>query len=84
MTLWRQRCASCHGINGILNHERKRKDTAIRATEIFQQTIGKVNPLDNIILHQHSVDSILNWTKQHLDAYLATAEVICEWNVEPG
>jgi hypothetical protein len=24
------------------------------------------------------------WTKQHLDAYLALAEVICEWNIEPG
>jgi hypothetical protein len=27
---------------------------------------------------------ILNWTKQHLDAYLATVEVICKQNVEPG
>jgi hypothetical protein len=26
----------------------------------------------------------LQWTKQHLDAYLALAEVICEWNIEPG
>jgi hypothetical protein len=25
------------------------------------------------------------WTsKQHLDAYLALTEVICEWNIEPG
>jgi hypothetical protein len=24
------------------------------------------------------------WTKQHLDAYLALAEVLCEWNIEPG
>jgi hypothetical protein len=27
---------------------------------------------------------MLNWTKQHLDTYLATAEMACEWNVEPG
>jgi len=26
----------------------------------------------------------LNWTKSHLDAYLATAEVILEQNVDPG
>jgi hypothetical protein len=24
------------------------------------------------------------WTKQHLDAYLALAEVLCEWNIDPG
>jgi hypothetical protein len=24
------------------------------------------------------------WTKQHLDSYLALAEVICEWNIDPG
>jgi hypothetical protein len=28
--------------------------------------------------------NIMNWTKQDLDAYLATAEMACEWNVEPG
>jgi hypothetical protein len=26
----------------------------------------------------------LQWTKQHLDAYLALAEVLCEWNIDPG
>jgi hypothetical protein len=24
------------------------------------------------------------WTEQHLDVYLALAEVACEWNIEPG
>lgn len=84
MTLWRQRCTSYHGSNGIITLERQRKDTALQATEIYQKTIGTVNPMENIILHRHSVNNLLNWTKQHLDAYLATAEVICEWNVEPG
>jgi hypothetical protein len=28
--------------------------------------------------------NMINWTKQHLDAYLAMAEMACEWNVEPG
>jgi hypothetical protein len=27
---------------------------------------------------------MLTWTKSHLDAYLATAEVILEQNVDPG
>ena len=26
----------------------------------------------------------IQWTRQHLDSYLALAEVSCEWNVEPG
>ena len=26
----------------------------------------------------------IRWTKQHLDTYLALAEVSCEWNVDPG
>jgi len=30
------------------------------------------------------VEEILKWTKTHLDAYLATAEVILEQNVDPG
>jgi hypothetical protein len=30
------------------------------------------------------LEQILTWTKAHLDAYLATAEVILEQNVDPG
>jgi hypothetical protein len=26
----------------------------------------------------------IRWTRQHLDAYLALAEVSCEWNIDPG
>jgi hypothetical protein len=43
-----------------------------------------LSPSDSHILHRTQITTILNWTKQHLDAYLATAEVICEWNIEPG
>ena len=27
---------------------------------------------------------IIQWTRQHLDSYLALTEVACEWNVDPG
>jgi hypothetical protein len=27
---------------------------------------------------------ITQWTRQHLDSFLALAEVACEWNIEPG
>jgi len=36
------------------------------------------------LLHHDPVGNILNWTKAHLDAYLATAEVILEQNIDPG
>jgi hypothetical protein len=84
MTLWRQRNASLHGENSILSLERIRKETAAKAANVYQATIGKVRPSDGRILHRQQITDILTWTKQHLDAYLATAEVVCEWNTEPG
>jgi hypothetical protein len=56
----------------------------MEATSIYQATIENILPSDSLILHRAKITEILNWTKQHLDAYLATAEVICEQNVEPG
>jgi hypothetical protein len=84
MTLWRQRNAALHGEDGALTMEQRRKDAAARATEVYRNTIGNVSPSDGLILHRAQISEILNWTQQHLDAYLATAEVVCEWNVEPG
>jgi hypothetical protein len=47
--------------------------------------LRNIFPSDSIILHRTRITDILNWTKQHLDAYLAAAgEVVCEQNVEPG
>ena len=57
---------------------------AIHTKEVYQETIGAITPMANLLLHQHNLNTMMNWTKQHLDAYLAMAEVLCEWNVEPG
>ena len=85
MTLWHQCCcATYHGDNSAITLERHRKETAAQATTIYNETIGNVLPSDSLILHKAKLTEILNWTKQHLDAYLATAEVICDWNIEPG
>jgi hypothetical protein len=84
MTLWRQRNASLHGENSILTLEKRRKETAIKAAAVYRETIGKVRPSDGLILHRQQILDILTWTKQHHDAYLVTAEVVCEWNIEPG
>jgi hypothetical protein len=84
MTLWQQRNASYLGMDSALTQEKRRKDTAIRTADISCDTIGNITPLHGLILYCNKISKILTWTKQHLDAYLATAEVICEWNVEPG
>jgi hypothetical protein len=84
LTLWRQRNAALHGPDSSLTLERKRKEAVTRATAVYQETLGNILPSDSIVLHHARINHILNWTKQHLDAYLATAEVVCEQNVEPG
>jgi hypothetical protein len=84
LTLWHARNLEFHGDNGSISQERIHKATALQATAVYEDTIGNVSQPDSAILHQSNIATILNWTKQHLDAYLATAEVICEWNVEPG
>jgi hypothetical protein len=43
-----------------------------------------VNNAESAILHVRPLEQILTWTKAHLDAYLATAEVILQQNVDPG
>jgi hypothetical protein len=84
MTLWRHCCTTYHGDNGALTKEQRQKAMATTTTTIYNDTIGNVRPSDGLILHQAKITKILHWTKQHLDAYLATAEVICKWNIKPG
>jgi hypothetical protein len=84
LTIWHARNLEFHGDNGGISHERVRKVTTLQAMAMYQDIIGKVSQLDSAILHRTNIATILNWTKQHLDAYLATAKVICEWNIKPG
>jgi hypothetical protein len=49
-----------------------------------QSTIGKVTPTDSSVLHHAHIEEILKWTKEHLDAYLASADVIIDQRDEPG
>lgn len=64
--------------------EAKRKAALEQVRAVYTETIGNVSPLDGHLLHRQRLNTMLTWSKQHLDAYLATAEVACEWNVEPG
>ena len=47
-------------------------------------TKHSVNDEESALLHSRPLEEILTWTKAHLDAFLATAEVILEQNVDTG
>jgi hypothetical protein len=65
--------------------EQRRKFTATEAAAVYQATtIGKVSPTDSFVLHHARIEEILKWTKEHLDAYLASADVIIDQRDEPG
>ena len=65
--------------------EQRRKETATEAVAgVYQATIGNVSQTDSVVLHHARIDEILKWTKEHLDAYLASADVIVDQRDEPG
>jgi hypothetical protein len=51
---------------------------------IYERAKDGDNPELTTTLHSQPITEVLNWTKCHLDAYLATAEVYLEQNVDPG
>jgi hypothetical protein len=85
LILWRHRNKELHGKNGKISVEAKRKETLDRVTAVYTETIDNVSPLAGLLLHwTRLTTNMINWNKQHLDAYLAMAKMACEWNVEPG
>jgi hypothetical protein len=53
-------------------------------SRIYEEAKLYVNDAKSRLLHGQLLEQILTWTKSHLDAYLAMAEVILEQNVDPG
>jgi hypothetical protein len=54
-------------------------------TRIYEEAKHYVNDAESRMLYSRPLEQILNWSKAHLDVYLATAEeVILEQNVDPG
>jgi hypothetical protein len=82
IAIWKQRNTELHGTDGAISMEQRRKETATEA--VYQATIGNVSQTDSIVLHHARIDEILKWTKEHLDAYLASADVISDQRDEPG
>jgi hypothetical protein len=49
----------------------------------LQHTIGKISPMDSIVLHHTWIKEILKWNQEHLDAYLQLADIIIEQRDKP-
>jgi hypothetical protein len=58
--------------------------SCVKVSRINKEAKQYVNDAEIRLLHHQLLEQILTWTKSHLDAYLATAEVILEQNVDPG
>jgi hypothetical protein len=85
IAIWKQRKTELHGTDGAISMEQRRKETATEAVAVYQATIGNVSQTDSVVLHHARIDDILKWTKEHLDAYLASAaDVIIDQRDEPG
>jgi hypothetical protein len=84
ITIWKQRNSELHGTDGAISMEQRRKEMATEAVAVYQSTIGKVSQTDSIVLHHARIEEVLKWTKEHLDAYLASADVIIDQRDKPG
>jgi len=84
ITIWNCRNGELHGHNF---EESRQKALGMKrqvAQALYTSSEGNVTETEARLLHRDTVENILNWTKAHLDAYLAMAEVILEQNIDPG
>jgi hypothetical protein len=77
LKIWLTRNGELYGKNYEAQKEIALRTTRDEVTRIYEEAKHYVNDAE-------SLEQILNWSKAHLDAYLATAEVILEQNVDPG
>jgi hypothetical protein len=82
--MWNQRNEDFHG--GTREELQAKALTATRTTvrRVYAASHGHVTNRQSRILHRLPVEDILSWTKSHLDAYLATAKIFLDKNIEPG
>jgi hypothetical protein len=73
---------------GKTSYEEQRT-IALRTTQesvwcIYHQSKDQVSEEDSNTLHAQPIKEVMKWTKRHLDACLATAEVYLEQNIDPS
>ena len=84
ISIWHCRNGELHGHDFDEQKRIALEATCTTIQRVYQETNNNIDTHHACILHHLPVDEILMWTKMHLDAYLATAEVILEQNVDLG
>ena len=84
IALWHCRNGELHGHDFEESKRKVLEVTRTTAKRLYREAQEQDNNPEAHILHRTPLEDLLNWTKSHLDAYLATAEVILEQNVDPG
>jgi hypothetical protein len=84
LDIWQCRNGELHGKDYKEQREIALRTTREEVQRIYEVTRDHATDRESRYLHPQPVSEILRWTKRHLDAYLATAEVILEQNVDPG
>jgi hypothetical protein len=84
LLLWTDRNGELYGKDYDEQRAIALETTQAEVEQIYEGSKHYVNDSEIAILHARPLEQILTWTKAHLDAYLATAEVILEQNVDPG
>ena len=84
LLIWTDRNGELYGKDYDEQRAIALETTRAEVEQIYEGSKHYVNDAESAILHARPLEQILTWTKAHLDAYLATAEVILEQNVDPG
>jgi hypothetical protein len=83
-SMWDQRNADFFGGTRDEIRAKALEATRTNVRRLYSATQGQVTPRQTRILHRLPIAEILTWTKTHLDAYLATAEIFLDQNIAPG
>jgi hypothetical protein len=84
LTIWHTQNGELYGKDYEEQHAIALAMTQDEVSRIYEEAKHYVNDAESAMLHSRPLKQILKWTKSHLDAYLVTAKVILEQNVDPG
>jgi hypothetical protein len=84
LVIWTTRNGEFHGKDYEEQRAIALQTTQREVSRIYEEARHYVIGAERAMLNARPLEEILNWTKVHLDAYLATAKVILEQNVNPG
>ena len=84
LTLWTCRNGEKYGTDYDKQRAIALETSQDAVRHLYERTKHSVNDEESALLHSRPLEEILTWMKAHLDAFLATAKVILEQNVDPG